>query len=105
MEYRKISQQLAKDIMDKDENVVVIDIRCRCEYEIEHLKGAVCVPYFELDNKIGKVVRDKCALIFIYCARGVHSKTCASRLYKCGYRNVYDIGGIDVWQYDTYSEV
>lgn len=86
----------AKEILEEDSRAVLLDVRSKQEYDEYHLNGAICVPNYELQNKIGKIIEDKNQVIVIYCQTGGRSGKAAKMLRKMGYKNVYEIsGGID----------
>lgn len=47
---------------------------------------------------------NKEAVLIVYCRSGRRSKAAAEKLIDLGYENVYDMGGIIDWPYDTVSE-
>ena len=44
MTYEQISVQEAKERMDNEEDVVILDVRTQEEYDSGHIKNAVCLP-------------------------------------------------------------
>lgn len=71
----------------------LIDVREPNEFASGHVAGAVSLPLSELE-RIGELVEDRSAPIFLYCASGVRSARAAAKLRRRGYANVHDIGGI-----------
>jgi rhodanese-related sulfurtransferase len=47
------------------------------------------------------VIPDKNATYYIYCRSGNRSAIAATELVIMGYMNVYDMGGIQDWPYET----
>jgi phage shock protein E len=47
------------------------------------------------------MIPDKEATYIIYCRSGNRSATAAQQLIDLGYQNVYDMGGIIDWPYET----
>jgi phage shock protein E len=47
-----------------------------------------------------KKLKDKDAPIFVYCRSGNRSTSAASILVNLGYKNVYNLGGINNWPYE-----
>ncbi len=86
----------AKDLLKDTPNGVLLDVRSFQEYNEYHLSGAICIPYYELENKISGIIEDKGQLIIVYCQSGGRSKKALSILKKKGYINLYGLdGGID----------
>lgn len=75
------------------EGAFLIDVRELNEFASGHVAGATSLPLSELE-RVGELVEDRSAPIFLYCASGVRSARAAARLRRRGYTNVRDIGGI-----------
>ena len=73
-----------------ENDYVIIDVRTKEEYEEEHIKDAINIPYEEIADKIN-TTKDK--MIFVYCYSGGRSKIAYDSLVAMGY-TVYDLGGI-----------
>ena len=43
-EYKKITAEEAKERMDKDDKVVILDVRTEEEYQEGHVPGAIVIP-------------------------------------------------------------
>ena len=97
--YKQISPSEAKEIMDSDENVIILDVRELYEYEEGHIKGAVLIPYTEIENRAATELPDKESVILVYCRSGRRSKIAAQTLADLGYKNVMEFGGINDWEY------
>jgi len=67
---------------------LLLDVRTKEEYEESHLKGAINIPYDEINEDTSL---DKKLLIFVYCKSGNRSKIATETLTDLGY-NVYDLG-------------
>lgn len=98
--YRKISAQEAKEIMDKTNNYVLVDVRTVQEFNSGHIEGAVLIPSNLINGTSIKELPDKKALILLYCRSGRRSADAAERMLEMGYTNIYDFGGIIDWPYE-----
>ena len=98
--YEQITAEEAKMIMDSDEEHIILDTREQDEYNQGHIKGAILIPYTEIEKKASDMLPDKDKLILVYCRSGRRSKIAAETLSKLGYANVKEFGGIIDWQYD-----
>src|SRR5690554_7170427 len=96
--YTKISADKAKDMMDKDSSVIILDVRTKQEYEEGHIEGAILIPNTELINRANNELPDKDATILVYCRSGNRSAKAAKELIEAGYTNVFDFGGINNWK-------
>ncbi|MDN5322530.1 MAG: phage shock protein [Clostridia bacterium] len=59
------------------------------------------LPLNSIEEKVVELIPDKDTKIFVYCRSGNRSKTASELLIKLGYTNVYDMGGINDWPYET----
>lgn len=98
--YHKITAEEAKKMMD-EEDVIVVDVRRADEYTVKHIPGAILVPNESIKEEQPKDLPDKDAVILIHCRTGVRSKDASDKLISMGYKNVYDFGGINDWDYET----
>ena len=91
-----ISIEEANQIIANNENTVLIDVRSNQEYKEYHLDGAICIPNYEIQNKIEEEVENKDTIIILYCQSGMRSKKAMEILLEKGYQNVYNIkNGLD----------
>ncbi|MEA5031123.1 MAG: rhodanese-like domain-containing protein [Sphaerochaeta sp.] len=101
-QYRKISPQLAKEMMDSGDSLVIVDVRTEAEYAQGHIAGAILIP----NETIGTTqnpgqLPELDDVILVYCRSGNRSAQAARKLAALGYVNVYDFGGIVDWPYET----
>lgn len=99
-EYKKLTPEEAKKIIDSGEEVIILDVRTQQEYDEGHIEGAIRITDTELEDKASEKLPDKNAKILVYCRSGRRSKASAEKLLKMGYTNVYDFGGIIDWPYE-----
>ena len=97
--YHKISAEEAYEMMASQE-VVVVDVRTREEYDVGHIENAVLVPNESIGSEMPEALPDKEATLLIYC----RSKDAAQKLLKLGYQSVYDFGGVIDWPYELVKE-
>lgn len=96
-----ISALDGKSMLDADDSVILIDVRTQSEYDSEHIPGAILLPLADINTNASKVMKDKSATYIIYCRSGNRSAEAVLLLYRLGYGNLYDMGGIINWPYDT----
>ena len=97
--YHKISAEEAHEMMTSQE-VVVVDVRTREEYESGHIENAVLVPNESIGSEMPEALPDKEATLLVYC----RSKDAAQKLLALGYQSVYDFGGVIDWPYELVKE-
>ena len=96
-EYRKISAQQAKEMMDSGDPYVLLDVRTQEEFDGGHIKNAILLPDYEIEEKAESIIIGKNQIILVYCRTGVRSEIASKKLIEMGYANVYDFGGIVDW--------
>jgi len=74
---------------------VIIDVRTTQEWNNGHLEGAVLIPYDQIGEKIGSIVKSKSGKIYVYCRSGRRSKIAKETLEKMGYRDIVDLGPME----------
>lgn len=93
---REISYVQAKEILKENITAVLLDVRSKQEHEEYHLNGDICIPLYELQQEIIKIIENKETIIVVYCQSGARGKKALTILQKMGYQNVYNIcGGIE----------
>ena len=101
--YQKISAEEAYEMMVSQE-VVVVDVRTREEYDGGHIENAVLVPNESIGSEMPEALPGKEATLLIYCRSGRRSKDAAQKLLALGYQIVYDFGGVIDWPYELVKE-
>ena len=99
--YQQITPKQAKEIMDSEEDIIILDTREQDEFDEGHIPGAILIPYTEIENKAEEVIPNKDQLILVYCRSGRRSKIASESLVKLGYTNVKEFGGIIDWPYEV----
>lgn len=77
------------------EDAILIDVRTSEEYKEEHLDEAINISVETIASVIEDKVKDKSTKIVVYCRSGKRSSNAANILIDKGYKNVYDLGGIN----------
>lgn len=99
--YSKITPEGAMERLSNENDIVILDVRTKEEYDTGHIKNSILIPVDVLEEEAIESLKDKDATIFIYCRSGNRSKTAANILINLGYQNVYDLGGINDWPYEV----
>lgn len=98
--YEQITGEKAKEIMDTSEDYIILDVREQDEFNEGHIKGAILLPYTEINEKAESILPDKDKLVLVYCRSGRRSKIAAESLAALGYTNIKEFGGIIDWKYE-----
>ena len=104
-EYKKITAEEAKERMDKDDKVVILDVRTEEEYQEGHVPGAIVIPNETISSEPLEELPDMDQEILVYCRSGNRSAQAAKKLAEAGYTQVYDFGGIIDWPYDQKNKI
>jgi len=102
--YKKISAADAKARMDSGDEIIILDVRTKEEYDAGHIKGAILVPNETIIDEQPDLLPDLDAEILVYCRSGNRSAQAANKLLAIGYTNVVDFGGIIDWPYDVVKD-
>jgi phage shock protein E len=95
-----IAPDKAKALLDADKGIVLLDVRTSSEFSGGHIKGALLIPYDEIDAaKAAKLIPSKDSKVIVYCRSGRRSALAAKTLIDLGYSKVWDLGGILSWPY------
>ena len=79
------------DEIRKNENIFLLDVRTKEEYDIGTIDGAYNVSDLELRGRLNEVPKDK--NIFVFCQTGLRSYYATRLLIQNGYENVYNLAG------------
>ena len=99
--YRQIDQETAKQMMEQDDSHLIVDVRRLDEYESGHIPGAICIPNESIDAEQPEELPNLNQILLVYCRSGNRSKQAAEKLFRMGYANVYEFGGIIDWTGDV----
>ena len=98
-----LTPQEAKYMIDTHPDLIVIDVREADEFcgEHGHIPGSVNYPWNSgvLQKKYQELPKD--AEILVVCRSGNRSGQAASFLDSEGFTSVYDIGGMNSWDWET----
>lgn len=101
--YQTITPADVKQMMDNGDEMILVDVRTVEEYNNEYIEGAINIPVETLTDEKPAQLPDTDAKIIVYCRTGRRSEIAAKQLIALGYTNVYDLGGIVDWPYETIS--
>jgi phage shock protein E len=89
--------------MIENENVTILDVRTREEFDEIRIAGTILIPDYVIRELAEALLPNKKATILVYCRTGRRSELASRALIEMGYQNVYDFGGIVDWEYETIS--
>ncbi len=95
--YRHISQEEARERMQRDDGHLIVDVRRADEYAAGHIPDAVLIPNESIGTSAPDELPDFDQILLIYCRTGNRSRQAAGKLAAMGYTNVFEFGGILDW--------
>ena len=98
-----LTAEEAKERMEENPDVILLDVRTQEEFDEGHIPGAVCLPNEFITAEM-PFPFEKDAEILVYCRSGRRSAEAASKLRSMGFTKVFDFGGILDWPYETTTE-
>lgn len=93
----EVSPQDVQRMQQANEDVVILDVRDRNEWNLGHIPGALHISRGTLESNVEKAVpREK--RVVAYCASGNRSALAADTMREMGYRDVSSMkGGWKAW--------
>lgn len=101
--YYQITPEQAHEIIVRESDYIILDVRTESEYKEAHIPKAVLLPDYEILDRANEVLPDKDKTILVYCRSGRRSKNASAELAALGYTNVYEFGGIIDWTFEVES--
>ncbi|MBU3088189.1 FAD-dependent oxidoreductase [Clostridium gasigenes] len=86
-----ITSKEAQRLIDKGENIQVIDARISKQYDENHVYTAINIPHSKLRNELKTL--DKNVLTVTYCNKGVTGNATQNILINHGFKNVCNLSG------------
>ncbi len=92
----------AKQLLDSNPSIVILDVRTVEEFNEGHLKDAINIPVQELPERLGEL--DKNDDILVYCLAGVRGSQASQTLADNEFPRAYNMdGGIRAWIGEGFS--
>ena len=80
-DFEFITPQQAQVLIEKDQNVTLLDVRTLDEFKEGHISGATLIPLSKLEANLEKLKDSKNKQIVVYCRSGSRS-VAASRILE-----------------------
>lgn len=94
--YTNVSVPTAKNMVDTDPSLVVLDVRNQSEYDTGHIRNAKLIPVWQLTGRLNEL--NQSSMILVYCQTGGRSATASQTLVDNGFANIYNmLGGVTDW--------
>jgi len=102
--FQNITGDMAIVELQKDDSIILLDVRTKEEHDKKRIPNSILIPVDDLRNIVLNEIEDKQTRIFVYCGSGARSRRASRILTNLGYENVYNLGGINDWKYETENE-
>ncbi|MDI6885500.1 MAG: rhodanese-like domain-containing protein [archaeon] len=90
--------------MSDSEELILLDVRTKEEFDSAHIEGALLIPILELNNRTEEL--NKSNKIVVYSENGSNSTTACELLIEKGFERVYNVlGGLNAWNESGYPLV
>ena len=102
---QKMSARELANRLNAGEDLFLLDVRERTEYDLCHLEGALLIPIDMIPNNRRRIPTDR--PVVVYCHHGIRSANVAEYLYAQGaLTNLYNLeGGINAWAREVEPEM
>ncbi|KUO50283.1 MAG: hypothetical protein APF76_11270 [Desulfitibacter sp. BRH_c19] len=95
-----INSQQARDLIESEPNLIILDVREPHEFQGGHIPGAILIPLGILQEHLDTLNPD--SPILLVCRSGNRSMQAARILVDEGFTNLYNLsGGMLEWSYDV----
>ena|GEM_PF-291465 len=96
-DFASISTRQAYALLQKDDNVTLLDVRSVGEFQRGHIQKATLIPVEVLSKNISKLQKEKNKKIIVYCQTGSRSVRASRILVKNGFTPLNVKGGFAKW--------
>jgi rhodanese-related sulfurtransferase len=102
---KSASVQDVKELIDKKEKIVLLDVRDLKDFNVDHLQGAesmsraVGLSPRILEHHMKKIAPDKSSRVIVYCEFDIRAPLAVKAMNEIGYSNAaFMKGGIEAWK-------
>ncbi|EYE88692.1 sulfurtransferase [Fervidicella metallireducens AeB] len=92
----------ALKLINENKNMLILDVRTKDEFKSGHIKGAILIPYNELERRIIEIEKYKDKPTLVYCQSGRRGSIAVNTLIKNGFIDIYHLyKGFSSWPYEV----
>jgi rhodanese-related sulfurtransferase len=91
MNFKNIGKNELKKIIENNDNIFLLDIRTKEEYEEGNIDTSVNIPLQELLYDIDDIEEYKDKKVVVYCRSGHRSITACNLLSMSGFTDLYNL--------------
>lgn len=89
--YKDINSEKLNNMINKNENILLLDVRTKEEYNTMHIQNSVNIPLQDLEDNLDDILSYTDKDVVIYCRSGKRSITAAYILEANGFRHIYNL--------------
>lgn len=99
-----VPSEIAYQMKQQGEDIVLVDVREKEEWDAEHIPGAIWIPHSKLKENDKEAWNQLESLskthenVFTYCGAGHRSGFIASKAQEKGFNNVFNLDGFSFWK-------
>lgn len=96
--------ELNKKIAVDSDNIILLDVRERWEFDIAHIKNSKLIPLKQLPHRLNELDKNKGTVVI--CHHGIRSRTAGLFLERNNFCDVMNLmGGIDAWSKEVDASI
>lgn len=82
-----VSVEELKQELDRDASMIILDARPKQDYDLDHITGAISMPFFEVEQRYKELPRDTWIVTYCACPKA-EAEEAASILRGKGFEKV-----------------
>jgi rhodanese-related sulfurtransferase len=91
-------QQLLEALTASNNNIVLLDVRSKDEYNEGHVAGAINISHNEIKDNIALLTQYKKSKVVVYCRSGRRAAFAQNILSENGFTNLHHLtGDMNAW--------
>lgn len=91
MNFKNITTDELKKVLNNKEDILLLDIRTKEEYEEGKIDNAINIPLQDLLYEVDDLEEYKDKKVVVYCRSGHRSITACNLLSMSGFNNLYNL--------------
>ncbi len=91
MNFKNITTDELKKVLNNKEDILLLDIRTKEEYEEGTIDNAINIPLQDLLYEVDDLEEYKDKKVVVYCRSGHRSITACNLLSMSGFNNLYNL--------------
>ena len=98
-----VNADQALELLANDPSIVLLDVREYSEHIEKRIEGSQLLSLSVIEVLLENQYPNKETTFIVYCRSGRRSAEAIKIMLEKGYQNIYDLGGIIDWPYETVS--